>query len=413
MRYTEALIKTRKKDQKEQESVNADLLIRGGYIDQLAAGVYTYLPLGLRVLRKIEAIIRAEMEAQGGQEVLMPVFQLKESWQKTGRWDSLDDLYKFTSFYSKTETALGPTHEEVVAPLTKKFVFSYKDLPKYIFQIQTKFRDEKRAKAGLLRGREFLMKDLYSFHRDESDLDAYYEDMKQAYLNIYKNLGIGEKTYLTYASGGSFSKYSHEFQTVTPSGEDTVFLCEDCKVAINKEIIGEQNECPECKNKELKEIKAIEVGNIFKLGTKYSKPFELVYLNEQNEEKDVVMGCYGIGLGRAMGTIVEVSHDERGIIWPKSVAPFAVYLIDLDGKKSETEEVYKKLQSDGVEVFWDDRDETAGMKMADADLLGIPYRLIVSSKTIEKGMFELKERGEGHPTLLSIEDVIKEVKKEC
>lgn len=314
MKYSQLLSKTRKESGKEIESINADLLIRGGFIDQLSAGVYTYLPLGLRVLKKVENIVREEMELAGGQEVLMPVLQLKESWEKTGRWETLDVLYRFTSEYSKTETALGPTHEEVVAPLAKKFVFSYKDLPKYVYQIQTKFRDEKRAKAGLLRGREFLMKDLYSFHTNQADLDEYYEKMKEVYLNIYRKVGLGEQTYLTFASGGSFSKYSHEFQTVSESGEDLIYLCEKCNVAINKEIIDEQNECPLCQNKTLKEIKAIEVGNIFKLGTKYSQPFDLKYLDENNQEVDVVMGCYGIGIGRVMGTVVEVSHDDKGII---------------------------------------------------------------------------------------------------
>jgi prolyl-tRNA synthetase len=235
------------------------------------------------------------MTEAGGQEVLMPVLHPKENWEKTGRWESLDDLFRFTSYYSKTDLALGPTHEEIVVPLAKKFVQSYRDLPKYIFQIQDKFRDEKRAKAGLLRGREFLMKDLYSFHETEEDLDKYYEVMKDSYFNIYKRVGIGEKTYLTFASGGSFSKYSHEFQTESDSGEDIIHLCDKCKVAINREIIDEQKECPDCGNKKLKEVKAIEVGNIFKLRTKYSEPFELKFTDKEGKEEFVEMGCYGIG----------------------------------------------------------------------------------------------------------------------
>lgn len=409
MKYTDSLIKTRKQASKETESINAELLTRAGFVDQSMAGVYTYLPLGLRVYNKIEAIIREEMEAMGGQEVLMPVLQVKDNWEKTGRWDSLDDLFKFTSFYSKIETALGPTHEETIAPLAKKYIFSYKDLPKYLFQIQTKFRDEKRAKAGLLRGREFIMKDLYSFHASEKDLDDYYNKMKEAYLKIFARVGIAEKTYLTYASGGSFSKYSHEFQTETPAGEDTIYLCGKCKVAINKEIIEEQKMCPECQSTELKELKGIEVGNIFKLGTKYSKPFELKYVDENNKEQDVVMGCYGIGLGRLMGTVVEIFHDERGIIWPASVAPYQVHLIDLDGKNKEAKELYAELQKAGVEVLWDNREESAGVKLADADLLGIPYRVVVSEKTEKAGKYELKARAEKETKLVDKEELLKEV----
>lgn len=408
MKYSQMLIKTRKETGKEIESVNADLLIRGSYIDQLSAGVYTFLPLGLRVLKKIENIVRDEMEIAHGQEVLMPVLQSKEAWKTTGRWDTLDDLFKFTSHYTKTETALGPTHEEVVSPLVKKFVFSYKDLPKYIYQIQTKFRDEKRAKAGLLRGREFLMKDLYSFHVDQEDLDKYYDSMKNSYMNIYNRVGIGKKTYLTFASGGSFSKYSHEFQTESDSGEDLIYLCEKCNIAVNKEIIDEQNECPECKNKKLKEIKAIEVGNIFKLGTKYSKPFNLVYSDEKNVENDVVMGCYGIGIGRVMGTVVEVSHDEKGIIWPAAVAPFDLHLIDLGTKRGEEfEQIFEK---ENLSVLLDDRDETAGTKFTDAELLGMPISVILSEKNLAKGQLEIKIRKNGETKFIDSKNVEKELR---
>lgn len=377
MRQSQLFPKTLREDPKDEVSANSKLLVRAGFIDKLMAGVYTFLPLGFRVLKKIEDIIRKEMEKAGGQELLMSVLQPKENWQKTGRWDDYDTLFKFVSHYSKNELALGPTHEEIISPLAGKFSLSYKNLPLYLFQIQTKFRDEKRVKSGILRGREFIMKDLYSFHADEKDMEKYYEKMKTHYKNIFDECGIGNQTHITFASGGSFSKYSHEFQTITESGEDTIYLCEKCNVAVNKEL-SEQKTCPECGNKDLKEKKAIEIGNIFPLKTKYSEPFDLKYKDKDGKEKDVIMGCYGIGLGRLMGAIVEVSHDDKGIIWPESVAPFKVHLIEIN---SSAKDVYEELQKKGIEVLYDDREDiTPGEKFADADLIGIPYRVVVSEK---------------------------------
>jgi prolyl-tRNA synthetase len=411
MKFSNLHIKTYRDKPQKVESINADLLIRAGYIDQVMAGVYTYLPLGLRVLRKIENIIRDEMNAAGGQEIFMPALQPKENWVKTGRWETEDNLYKFTSFYTKTEQALGPTHEEIVMPLVKKSINSYRDLPQYVYQIQNKFRDEKRAKAGLLRGREFLMKDLYSFHRDETDLDEYYEVMKQAYINIYNKCGIGDKTYVTFASGGSFSKFSHEFQTVSESGEDLVYLCEKCKVAINKEVIDVQPDCPECGNKDLKEIKSIEVGNIFKNMTKYTETFDVSYVDEKGDKNLVLTGCYGIGLGRLMGAITEVSHDDFGIIWPKEVAPYQIILVSLGDEKVQktAEGIYKDFLSRGIEIIWDDRDETAGVKLSDADLLGIPVRLVVSKKTLDNDSAEIKIRATGDTKMVKLDVLTSEI----
>jgi len=371
------------------------------------AGVYTYLPLGFMVLRKIEQIIREEMDKVGGQELLMPALQPAENWKKTGRWEKMDDLFRFTSYYSKNEYALGATHEEIVTPLAKKYITSYKDLPLYLYQIQNKFRDEKRAKAGMLRGREFMMKDLYSFHATQEDLDSYYEIQKQAYERIFERVGIAEKTYYTFASGGTFSKYSHEFQTESASGEDVIYLCEKCKIAINKEIIAEQDNCPTCGGKDFREIKSIEVGNIFKMGTKYSEPFGLNFADEKDAKRPVIMGCYGIGLGRLMGTIVEVSHDEKGIIWPKTVSPYQVVLVSLGDEKvqKEAEKLYKDMQTRGVEVLWDDRDESAGAKLADADLLGIPLRVLVSRKTLDNDSVELKLRTSDQTTNVRIDKI--------
>ncbi len=413
MLQSKLFYKTNKNKGADTESVSHDLLVRAGYIDQLMAGVFTFMPLGYKVLKNIEEIIRSEMQKAGGQELLMPVLQPKEHWLKTGRWNTLDVLFKVKGSGDK-EYAMGPTHEEVVTPLAKKMVFSYRDLPFSVFQIQTKFRDELRAKSGILRTREFLMKDLYSFHATQDDLDVYYEKLVKTYIAIFKAFGIGKITYKTLASGGSFSKYSDEFQMLTGAGEDIIYICKACGVAINKEIKAENPTCPSCKAAEFEEKKAIEVGNIFKLGTGFSKPFDLNFTDKDAHDKPVLMGCYGIGLGRLMGAIVEASHDDRGIIWPKSVAPFAVHLISLgtDKKvKAGAQKLYKTLLAEGIEVLWDDREnKNAGEKFADADLLGIPYRIIISEKTLAQGSVELKERAKEKAKLVKINEVLKNVR---
>ncbi|HRY60241.1 MAG TPA: His/Gly/Thr/Pro-type tRNA ligase C-terminal domain-containing protein [Patescibacteria group bacterium] len=408
MRQSKLAIKTQKENPKDADNISAALLIRGGFIDKVASGIYSYLPLGLKVLRKIENIIREEMNAIDGQEILMPALEPKENWEVTGRWNNFDALIKIKAFGDK-EFTLGSTHEEIITPLAKKIISSYKDLPIYLYQIQTKFRNEARAKSGLLRGREFGMKDLYSFHTDEEDLDRYYSRAVSAYYKVFDRFGIGDETYLTYASGGAFSKYSHEFQTVCEAGEDTVFVCANCKVAVNKEIIEEQSICPKCGNKELIEKKSVEVGNIFKLGTKYSKPFDLIYLDEKGERKDVIMGCYGMGTGRNMGTIVELFHDENGIIWPESVSPFDIHLIVLgetDEVKNKAEEVYQQLLNKGFDVLFDDREESAGVKFADADLIGITKRVIVSGKTLAAGGVGYRLRAEKEEAIISMEELM-------
>ena len=409
MRQSHLATKTRKEAPADEVANNAKLLIRAGFIDKLGAGVYTYLPLGLRVLKNIENVIRRAMNAAGGQEILMPSLQPKENWEKTGRWNTMDDLYKVKDS-SGRENALGPTHEEVVVPLATQLVSSYKDLPLYLYQIQNKFRMELRAKSGLLRGREFMMKDLYSFHATEEDLEAYYEKMKGVYHNIFEAVGLGGMTRLTFASGGSFSKYSHEFQTVTPAGEDTIYLCESCRVAVNKEIIAEQNVCPECGNKELKEERSIEVGNIFNLKTKFSDAFGLTYKDNAGAEQKVLMGCYGIGLSRVMGAVAEVLSDERGLLWPQSIAPFSVHLLSL-GKDAEAEVLYEALRAKGIEVLYDDRDVSAGEKFADSDLIGIPLRMVVSKKSLEAGGIEVKKRLEKEAEILTKEELFNRLLK--
>ena len=410
MLQSKLFYKTTREKSPEVESISHDLLTRAGFVDQLMAGVFTFLPLGFRVLKNIENIIRRNMEEAGAQEVLMPVLHPKENWQKTGRWNNLDILFKVKGSGNK-EYALGPTHEEVVSPLAKKIIFSYKELPFAVFQIQTKFRDELRAKSGILRTREFLMKDLYSFHATQEDLDKFYDKMIKIYFNIFKELGIGEETYLTFASGGTFSKYSHEFQMVTDAGEDIIYICNKCKTAVNKEIKAETPACPKCSSDSFIEKKAVEVGNIFKLATKFSLPFDLKFRDKDGQEKPVLMGCYGIGLSRAMGAIVEDNYDERGIIWPKNIAPFTAHLISLgDSKKVETtaQKIYQDLQKRGVQVLYDDRqDKSAGEKFAEADLIGIPYRVVVSEKTIKKNSVEIKERNKKQARLVKIKDLNK------
>lgn len=405
MKQSQLFTKTQRNAPKDETSRNAQLLIRAGFVDKLMAGVYTILPLGLRVMKKIEGIIRKEIDAIGGQEIFMPALQPKENWERTGRWSTMDDLYKIKDA-SDRQFALGSTHEEVISPLAKNFIHSYKDLPFSAYQIQSKFRMELRAKSGILRGREFLMKDLYSFHMTQNDLDAYYEKAKAAYKIIFERSGIGEKTFVAFASGGSFSKYSHEFQTLTEAGEDTIYICKKCTLAINKEIKPETPQCPDCHGTDFREEKAVEVGNIFKLGTKYSAPFNLAVDNSQGEKIMLLMGCYGIGLQRLMGTIVEINSDAKGIIWPESVAPFHVHLLSF-GKDKEAEKIYQKLQRQGVEVLYDDRDVSAGEKFADSDLIGIPNRVVVSEKSMKGGGLEFKKRSEPNAKIIKVGALMK------
>lgn len=405
MRQSKLFTKTRKEAPADEVSKNAELLIRGGFMHKELAGVYSFLPLGLRVLKKVENIIREEMNKAGGQEVLLSSMQPKENWEKTGRWESMDDLYK-VSDSSGREVALGPTHEEIIVPILKNYVSSHKDFPLYVYQIQNKFRMELRAKSGILRGREFMMKDMYSFHTTKKDFEDFYEKMKEVYKTIFSRVGIGHLTYLTFASGGSFAKYSHEFQTITSVGEDTIYVDEENSVAVNKEVYNDEvlGQLSLEKDK-LVEQKSIEVGNIFDLKTKFSAPFDLSFTDEKGKKHSVLMGCYGIGLGRLIGTIVEVLSDDNGIIWPESVAPFKVHLLALGEDEEvfeEAEKVYDSLLRSGVEVLFDDRRGfSVGEKFSEADLLGMPYRAVVSARSIKEGGIELKKRTEEKGKIIS------------
>ncbi len=411
MRYSKLFGKTIKNAPSDETAVNAKLLIRAGFIRREISGVYNFLPLGLRVLNKIANIVREEVNAIGGQELLLSALQNKESWEHTGRWSSFDALFKVKSILEK-EYPLGPTHEEVIVPLAKQFVNSYKDLPLYVYQIQTKFRDEKRAKSGLLRGREFLMKDLYSFHTDEKDFEKYYEIAKKAYKKLFQRLGLSAIE--TQAGGGTFSKFSHEYQVIAEAGEDEIIYCPNGDFSANIEVspVKEGKQC-DLGHGPLQKAKAIEVGNIFPLKTKFSETFGLTYKDKDGKEIPIVMGCYGIGISRLMGTIAEVYNDEKGIIWPENVAPYDTHLIGIMNNESRikkrADEVYEKLEKAGVEVLYDDREDvSAGQKFADADLIGIPVRLVISEKTQDK--IEWKKRSEEKIELLSLDEILKRLK---
>jgi prolyl-tRNA synthetase len=416
MRQSHLFTKTRKEAPKDEVSKNAELLIRAGYIHKEMAGVYSYLPLGLRVLNNIANIVREEINVIGGQEALLTVLQDKNNWEKTGRWsDEVVDNWFKTKLKNDTEVGLGFTHEEQLTLLMKDRVRSFRDLPSYVYQIQTKFRNEARAKSGIIRGREFLMKDLYSFSKNEMEHQAFYEKAKLSYKKIFERVGIGQKTHLTFASGGSFAKFSHEFQTVALSGEDTIYVCKNCSMGINDEIYQEQKTCPECAGANFTTEKAVEVGNIFSLGTKFSAPLGLKFVDEKGEEKNVIMGSYGIGIGRLMGVVTELFCDEKGIVWPESVAPFDAHLISVTGKeesgeskvKNYADKLYKSLHDKGIEVLYDDREMRAGEKFADSDLIGIPYRIVVSEKTMEENVIELKKRSTGEVKKISEKELEK------
>lgn len=405
MLQSKLFTKTRKEAPSDEVSKNAKLLIRGGFIHKEMAGVYTYLPLGLRVLKKVENIIRKEMNAIGGQEILMTTLQDPSAWEASGRWDdeSVDNWFK-TKLKNGNELGIANTHEEPLAKLLTDHVHSYKDLPLYIYQIQTKFRNELRAKSGIIRGREFLMKDLYSFSRTEEEHKEFYEKAARAYERIFDRVGLGDITYRTFASGGSFSKFSDEFQTLSSAGEDTIYVDEEKKIAVNKEVFTDDilSEIGIDKNR-LVEKKAIEVGNIFPLGTKYSEAEGLFYRGNDGKDKPIIMGSYGIGLGRVIGTVAEVLSDEKGLIWPESISPFKLHLVGL----TDAGLVYDGLKKKGIDVLYDDRDMQAGQKFADSDLIGIPYRIVISERNKDTGKFEFTNRISGETKELTQEQLLK------
>lgn len=411
MRLSQLFTKTRKDAPADEQAKNAQLLIRAGFVHKEMAGVYSYLPLGLKVLNNIANIVREEMDKIGGQELSMPALQLKERYELTNHWDDkVVDIWFKTKLANGTDLGLGWSHEENLTPIVKNYLNSYKDLPFAAYQVQTKFRNELRSKSGIMRGREFLMKDMYSFALNQEQHEEFYKKAQDAYVRIFNRFGIGETTFLTFASGGSFAKYSHEFQTLSDAGEDTIYLDRDKKIAINKEVYNDEvaHELGLDKSK-LEEVKGIEVGNIFSLGTKFSAPFDLVVNDEDGKPQTIIMGCYGIGISRVMGTIAELLSDDKGLVWPENIAPAKVYiaLIGTDDKTRATaDHVYNHLTEAGIGVIYDERDVRAGEKFADADLLGIPYRLVISDKTVAANQHELKRRTENQPQLLNTEEIL-------
>lgn len=408
MKQSKLFGKTRKDIKSDEKSINAELLTKAGFVEKQMAGVYSYLPLGLKTYRKIEQVIREEIDKIGGQELLLPALQSKELWEQTGRWQELEPImYQFQDHHG-TDVGLGTTHEEVITDIVKKHISSYKDLPLALYQIQNKFRDEKRAKSGLLRGREFVMKDLYSFHTNEEDLNKYYKLAHDAYLKIFSRLGL--QAFSVEASGGAMSSNnSHEFMVKTEAGEDLTIFCEACSWAQNTEIskLKDGDNCPNC-GKKLAVAKTVEAGNIFRLYTKYSKDMDLKFTDADGKQQLVLMGCYGIGLGRIMGTIVEASHDENGIIWTKNTSPYQVHLLNLSkDDKSKADKLYDDLQDHGIDVLYDDRDLSFGKKLKDADLIGICLQIIVSDKQTE---IEIKDRKTNKTKLVKTKDLITEIK---
>lgn len=405
MKMSQSFVKTLRQASSEETTKNGALLTRAGYIHKEMAGIYDYLPLGLLVIENIKKIIREELNYLGCEELLMSTLQNPEPWEKTGRFSNQQvDIWFKTELSSGGELGLAPTHEEPITMMLKNYISSYKDLPLSIYQFQTKFRNEKRAKSGILRGREFLMKDLYSFHTTKEDLDNYYNQVMDAYQKIFARVGIGDITFPTFASGGIFSKYSHEFQTLLPVGEDTIYYNQDKSIVLNKEVYNEEVLSDlGVKPEELQTTTAAEIGNIFKLQTKFTDPLNLKYSAEDNVEKEIYMGCYGIGVSRLMGVVAEVFADDKGLIWPESISPFKYYLIGLGEKGSETA---NSLYQKHPDLFlYDDRDCRAGEKFADFELIGIPHRIVISDKTLAENSAEVTDRTTNESKIIPLDQI--------
>ncbi len=411
MRRSQLFVKTRHNAPADETALNAQLLIRAGYVHKEMAGVYSYLPLGKMVLDNIIQIIREEMNAIGGQELILSSLQEKALWENSGRWDDeLVDVWFKTELQAGGELGLAWSHEEPMTRMMTHFINSYKDLPSYTYQFQNKLRNELRAKNGLLRSREFVMKDLYSFSKDQAEHDNFYERISASYMKVYERLGIGDITYKTFASGGAFSKFSHEFQTLSHAGEDTIFVHKEKRIAINQEVLTDEVLADlGLVRDELIEEKAVEVGNIFTLGTRFSEPLGLYFTDQDGAQKPVYMGSYGIGPSRLVGLLAEHFADEKGLVWPEAVSPFKVYLAKLGTEEdvvSAADELYQQLTDKGISVIYDDRDERAGAILNDADLLGLPKRIVVSAKTLEQYGFELKNRLSDELRLVSKEEIL-------
>jgi len=411
MRRSQLFTKTSKTTPADETSKNAILLIQAGYIYKVMAGVYAYTPLGLRVLENIKQIVREEMNAISGQELIMTNLQPKETWEITTRWDdSVVDVWFKTKLKDDTELGLAWSHEEAIMEMMQQFIKSYKDLPTSVYQFQTKLRNELRAKSGIMRGREFVMKDMYSLHATAEDLDAYYNQTIEAYKKVYDRLGIGTDTFVTFASGGAFTKFSHEFQTICDAGEDILYVHRTKNIAVNEEVLDEAVAELGIEKSELEKVKSAEVGNIFNFGTDKSEQMKIFYTAKDGTQQPIYLASYGIGITRVMGVIVEKLADEKGIVWPGNIAPYGVYLARLGQDElviAAADKLYQELTDAGVEVLYDDRDARPGEKFADADLLGIPHRVVVSSKTLEQGNIEYKKRTSTDSSMETVESLKK------
>jgi prolyl-tRNA synthetase len=408
MRVSQSFTKTSKNAPADEVAKNAQLLIRAGYVYKVMAGVYAYTPLGLRVLENIKQIVREEMNAIGGQELIMTNLQRKETWEGTGRWDDdAVDVWFKTKLKDDTDLGLAWSHEEAIMEMMQQFIKSYKDLPTSVYQFQVKLRNELRAKSGIMRGREFIMKDMYSLHATEKDCDEYYEKVIDAYKKIYDRLGIGESTFVTFASGGSFTKFSHEFQTICDAGEDILYVNEDKTIAVNEEVLDDATAELGVDKADLNPVKSAEVGNIFKFGTEKSEKMNIKYTDKVGTQQPIYLASYGVGVTRVMGVLVEKFADDKGLVWPENVAPYRVYLVSIGEKgQQEADSLYDELIKNGVEVLYDDRDERPGAKFGDAELLGIPCRLTVSDRGVEAGKFEYTSRVSGETQELTREQLI-------
>lgn len=410
MRLSQLFTKTRKNEPADEVSKNAQLLIKAGFIYKEMAGVYAYLPLGLKVLENIKNIVREEMNLIGGKELIMTSLQTKETWEKTTRWDDeVVDVWFKTKLKDDTELGLAWSHEEPIMRMMQHYVNSYKDLPTSIYQFQTKLRNEIRAKSGIMRGREFVMKDMYSLHSSAKDLDEYYTKVTEAYKRIFGRLGIGEKTFVTFASGGAFTRFSHEFQTICDAGEDILYVNKEKNIAVNEEVLEDVVADLGISKEGMEKVKSAEVGNIFNFGTEKAEQMNIFFTDKSGQQKPIFLASYGIGITRLMGVIAEIFADERGLVWPENIAPAKVYLArlgDVTEVVSVADKLYKDLTDSGVQVLYDDRDVRPGKKFADADLMGIPYRVVVSERTIQANGHELKKRTEEKSNSLSAEQII-------
>ncbi len=410
MRVSHLFTKTLKDAPADEVAKNAQLLIRAGYVYKEMAGAYAYLPLGIRVIENIKQIIREEMDSIGSNELIMTSLQRREIWEKTGRWsDDVVDIWFKTKLKDETEVGLGWSHEEPIVEMLKQYIHSYKDLPISLYQFQTKMRNELRAKSGIMRGREFIMKDMYSFHTNPEDLQAYYDSATEAYKRVFERLGLGNDTYVTFASGGAFTKFSHEFQTICDAGEDVIYLHREKNIAINEEVIEDAVKDLGISRDELEQVKTAEVGNIFNFGAQKAEDMGLMFAGDDDNQHPVYMGSYGIGVTRVMGVIAEKFSDEKGLVWPANIAPYKVYLVSIGNVIDQANELYEKLKASGVTVLFDDRDERPGTKFADAELIGLPYRITISERLIEQNKLELTYRKTSETEVLTLEELLDKI----